>query len=193
MARYLLTGLSTPPRCFSLGLAHSQKRYPPLVLSFAQKRLCEIPHSAAYRVIILQHVPHKQTQKSFAILPPQVPREMKSISAGPLKVRGTSRASQWYQEINFEIKIEGVLWGGTSAERSWHDIFLSRHEFSHEKASENFPDIFEPLFCGSEKSRQIHAKFPANVPPKYQKNSPTSICRSTGRSILGISKINLFS
>ena len=32
-------------------------------------------------------------------------------------------------------------------------IFL-RHEFSHEKCSEMFPEIFEPLFCGSGKIPQ---------------------------------------
>ena len=41
-------------------------------------------------------------------------------------------------------------------------IFLS-HEFSYEKCSEIFPEIFEPLFCGSEKSPenslQISHKF----------------------------------
>ena len=49
--------------------------------------------------------------------------------------------------------------GGTSAEQSWYDLF-SRHELSHEKCSETFPAIFEPLFCGSKKSGKIPAKFP---------------------------------
>ena len=33
---------------------------------------------------------------------------------------------------------------GTSAERSWHERFFSRHEFSNEKCSGLFPQIFEP-------------------------------------------------
>ena len=41
---------------------------------------------------------------------------------------------------------------------------FSRHEFSHEKCSEFCPEIFEPLFCGSEK---IPTKFPPNFPPNF--------------------------
>ena len=56
--------------------------------------------------------------------------------------------------------------------------FFSRHEFSHEKCSEIFLEIFEPLLCGSEKipqnSRQISL-------PKIKKKTPTSFCRSAGR------------
>ena len=33
-------------------------------------------------------------------------------------------------------------------------MFFSRHEFSHEKCSEIFPDFFKPLFCGFEKIPQ---------------------------------------
>ena len=36
---------------------------------------------------------------------------------------------------------------------------------------------------GQKKSRKIPAKFPANFPPKNQKSSPTSFCRSAGRTI----------
>ena len=42
--------------------------------------------------------------------------------------------------------------------------FFSSHEFSYEKCSEIFPEIFEPLFCGSEK---IPGKFPPNVPLNF--------------------------
>ena len=42
----------------------------------------------------------------------------------------------------------------------------------------NFPENFEPLFCGSEK---VPPKFPPNFPAKNQKNSPTSFCRSSGK------------
>ena len=55
-------------------------------------------------------------------------------------------------------------------------IFYSRHEFSHEKCSDIFPEMFEPLFCVSEKSRKIRAppppppqNFPQNLPPKNKK------------------------
>ena len=58
---------------------------------------------------------------------------------------------------------------------------------SYEKCSEIFPEFFEPLFCGSEK---IPWKFPPNFPlnfpnslRKIKKNSPTSFCRSAGRTI----------
>ena len=40
----------------------------------------------------------------------------------------------------------------------------SSYEFSYEKCSEIFPEIFEPLFCGSEKSHKIPAKFPTKFP-----------------------------
>ena len=43
-------------------------------------------------------------------------------------------------------------------------IFFSSHEFSYEKCSEIFPEIFEPLFCGSEK---IPGKFPPNFPQNF--------------------------
>ena len=43
------------------------------------------------------------------------------------------------------------------------DLFSS-HEFSYEKCSEIFPEIFEPLFCGSEK---IPGKFPPNLPLNF--------------------------
>ena len=42
--------------------------------------------------------------------------------------------------------------------------FFSSHEFSYEKCSEIFPEIFEPLFCGSEK---IPGKFPPNFPLNF--------------------------
>ena len=48
-----------------------------------------------------------------------------------------------------------------SAEWILHERFLSSHEFSYEKCSEIFPEIFEALFCGSEK---IPRKFPPNFP-----------------------------
>ena len=43
-------------------------------------------------------------------------------------------------------------------------IFFSSHEVSYEKCSEIFPEIFEPLFCGSEK---IPGKFPPNFPLNF--------------------------
>ena len=42
--------------------------------------------------------------------------------------------------------------------------FFSSHEFSYEKCSEIFPEMFEPLFCGSEK---IPGKFPPNFPLNF--------------------------
>ena len=42
--------------------------------------------------------------------------------------------------------------------------YLLSYEFSIEKCSEFFPDIFEPLFCGSQKSRKIPTKFPSKFP-----------------------------
>ena len=42
--------------------------------------------------------------------------------------------------------------------------FFSSHEFSYERCSEIFPEIFEPLFCGSEK---IPGKFPPNFPLNF--------------------------
>ena len=42
-------------------------------------------------------------------------------------------------------------------------MMFSRHEFSHEKRPEISPEMFEPLFCGSE-------KIPAKLPPDFRKN-----------------------
>ena len=47
---------------------------------------------------------------------------------------------------------------------SSHERFFSSREFSYEKCSEIFPEIFEPLFCGSEK---IPGKFPPNFPQNF--------------------------
>ena len=68
-----------------------------------------------------------------------------------------------------------------------HERFFSSYEFSYEKCSEIFPEFFEPLFCGSE---QVPGKFPPNFPlhfpnfpaNKSKKKSPTSFCRSAGRT-----------
>ena len=45
-----------------------------------------------------------------------------------------------------------------------HERFFLSHEFSYEKCSEIFPEMFEPLFCGSEK---IPGKFPPNFPLNF--------------------------
>ena len=63
------------------------------------------------------------------------------------------------------------------------EYFCSRHEFSHRKCSEIFPEILEPLFCVSEKDP---ANFPPDFPAKNQKISPTNFCRSAGRTFLEI-------
>ena len=57
------------------------------------------------------------------------------------------------------------------------------------------PKVFEPLFCGSEKSHKnsIPAKFPTKFPKfpcEQKKNSPTSFCSSAGRAL---SKFGIFS
>ena len=48
-------------------------------------------------------------------------------------------------------------------------------------------EIFEPLFRGSEKSRKIPSKFPTEFSkfPCEKKKSPTSFCRSAGRTSSG--------
>ena len=66
------------------------------------------------------------------------------------------------------------------------DFFLASYEFSYEKCSEIFPEIFEPLFCGSEKIRENSLQISHSIIQislrKIQKNSPTSFCRSAGRT-----------
>ena len=85
----------------------------------------------------------------------------------------------------------------TSLLLGWHvcrtklarKIFCPRHEFSHEKCSEIFPEVFEPLFCGSKKiphnSRQISHKISL---PKIKKNSPTSFCRGSHANSCALKK-----
>ena len=74
-------------------------------------------------------------------------------------------------------------WGGTSAERSWHEILFSKSEFAHENCSEILPDFLEPLFCGPKQipqnSRQMSHKIPLQ---KIKKHSPTSFCRHAGKN-----------
>ena len=47
------------------------------------------------------------------------------------------------------------------------DVFELR--ISYEKCSDIFPEMFEPLFCVSEKSHKIPAKFPTKFPCKIKK------------------------
>ena len=66
-------------------------------------------------------------------------------------------------------------------------IFFLSHEFSYEKCPEISPESFEPLFCGSEKipqnSRQNSHQISQISLRKIKKNSPTSFCRSAGRTL----------
>ena len=48
------------------------------------------------------------------------------------------------RSLIYRSRAEILFEGGTSAERSGQEIFLSRHEFSHEKCSEILPEFFEP-------------------------------------------------
>ena len=66
------------------------------------------------------------------------------------------------------ISPPAILCGGTSAEQSWHEIFFSRHEFSHEKCSEIFLKFLSLYLVGPKKSRKIPTKFPPYfpLPPK---------------------------
>ena len=61
------------------------------------------------------------------------------------------------------------LGGGTSAERSWHEIIYFEAQIFSRKMLRNFHDFFEPLFCGSEKSRKIPAEFPDKCSSQNQK------------------------
>ena len=58
-------------------------------------------------------------------------------------------------------------------------FFFLSYELSYEKCFENFPDIFEPLFCGSEKILQNSCQICHQMSlRKIKKKSPTSFCRS---------------
>ena len=48
-------------------------------------------------------------------------------------------------------------------------MFFLSYKLPYEKCSDIFPDIFEPLFCGSEKSPKIPAKFPTKFPCQESK------------------------
>ena len=62
------------------------------------------------------------------------------------------------------------------------NIYFEARIFAR-RCFEIFPEMFEPLFCGSEKilqnSREISCKISL---PEIKKKSPTSFCRSAGRS-----------
>ena len=61
--------------------------------------------------------------------------------------------------------------------------FFRATGISHEKCSEVFPENFEPLFSGSEKIPQNSRQTSRQISlPKIKKNSPTSFCRSAGRT-----------
>ena len=91
-------------------------------------------------------------------------------NGGGKQGRGNQNSLRWHVcRVNFARKI------------------FSSHEFSYEKCSEIFPEIFEPLFCGSEKSPEnslqiSHSIFHISL-RKIKKKSPTSFCRSAGRKI----------
>ena len=59
---------------------------------------------------------------------------------------------------------------------------LSRREISREKCSEIFPEMFEPLFCGSEKIRKLPAKLPSPPP----KNGGSFFLLTVGASLLTV-------
>ena len=59
-----------------------------------------------------------------------------------------------------------------SAERILHEIVFVELRISYEKFSEIFPEIFEPLFCGSKKSRKIPAKFPSQKIKQIHRRAP---------------------
>ena len=60
--------------------------------------------------------------------------------------------------------------GGTSAENEvGTKDFFSRHEFSHEKCSENFLKFLSLYFMGPKKSHKIPGKFPAKFPSPKSK------------------------
>ena len=60
-----------------------------------------------------------------------------------------------------------------SAKCFWRAVKVTN--FFHEKCSESFPKVFEPLSVGPKKSRKIPAKFPAESPSsKSKESSPTS-------------------
>ena len=62
----------------------------------------------------------------------------------------------------------GLVWHFCRTKFAWK-IFPSCGN-SHEECSKFFPEMFEPLFCGSEKSRKFPPNFPQNCPPKILKN-----------------------
>ena len=50
---------------------------------------------------------------------------------------------------------EGSLGWGTSAERSCHEIFFSRHRFSHEKCSEFSPKFLSLYLWVRKKTQEV--------------------------------------
>ena len=51
----------------------------------------------------------------------------------------------------------------------------SSYEFSYETCSENFPEFFEPLICGSKNPTKFAQSYSL---PNILKDAPTSLCRS---------------
>ena len=100
------------------------------------------------------------------------------------KVLLTPESEEMPQSENAEKprKMQNKLGWHVCRTKSARNLFFQLRIFSR-KMLRFFPEIFEPLFCGSEKNpRKIPAKIPTKFPSqiKNQKNSPTRLCRSAG-------------
>ena len=66
----------------------------------------------------------------------------------------------------------GIYQGGTSAERSWHEIvFFSRHEFSHETAPKFAPKFFSLFWGGPQNFRQISREIAPQKSKDYHRRA----------------------
>ena len=81
-----------------------------------------------------------------------------------------------HKKIRFIVKVARV-----QSELCTKDFFLN-YEFSYEKCSEIFPEVFEPLYFGSE--RIFPPNFPPNFPAKNQKKNTDELLPERRENLL---------
>ena len=89
-------------------------------------------------------------------------RDLGGVQAFALPSPLFAKCEKHAQSRNSRIAQYPIVQGGTSAERSWHEIFFSSYEFLTKNAPKFTPIISEPYFLCPKK---IPATFPAQKCP----------------------------
>ena len=137
-------------------------------------------------VVIAQAPRNNNLAWSFqSRLETSVPREIQNLDlqSSPTKRKGLGGWPAWKCQSgsqtgleNFNPRGRSLGWRVCRTNFAWMIFFVLRN--SSRKMFRSFPRNFRAFISWVRKNP---AKFPPNFPPKNQKKSPTSFCRSAGR------------